>query len=346
MKRITFGLVLLTAAAPFLLAQSVPYRPLARLLSNLRVGAPVCHEKLTIFPLVASSSGSRSHTMFDEAIRSGQVRVEEKDGGQVNTVRVRNAGKTYVFGIAGEIVSGAKQDRMLQDDVLLPPGSGWLDVPVYCTEHGRWTGSSLKFGTKGQMVAGRVREPASKSQSQQEVWDEVDGARADLKVESPTRAFAKVYDDRDVQTKVETYSAKLDRLPELAPGVSGVLVALGDEVVCVDAFGSPALFRKMWPKLLRSYVIDAVSRSARGTFTQASAADFVREAARARVTDEPTVGPGTLHRTRASRATGSALTFGRGVVHLDLFPGDTRSQFDDESGPAPRFQIRRARTNR
>jgi hypothetical protein len=345
-KRITLGLVLLTAAAPLLMAQSAGVLPAERLLSSIRVGTPIRHEKLVIFPLIASPSGTRSYTMLDEAIRSGQVRVEEKDGGQVNAVRIRNAGKTYVFGIAGEIVSGARQDRMLQDDVLLPPGSGWLDVPVFCTEHGRWAGSSLEFGTKGQVVAGRVRERASKSQSQQEVWDEVDGARADLKVESPTRAFAKVYDDRGVQAKVEIYSAKFDRLPELAPGASGVLVALGREIVCVDVFGSPALFRKMWPKLLRSYVIDAISRSAHGTFTQASAAEFVRAAARAEVSDEPTVGSGTLHRLQTSRVTGSSLTFGREVVHLDLFPGEAGTRYDDGSAPAPQLQIRRSRTNR
>lgn len=345
-KWFTRGLVLLAASASALSAQPISYGPVARLLRGMRVGTPVRHEKLTVFPLVASTPSARNYTMLDEAIRSGQVRVEEKDGGQVNTVRMRNSGKTYVFGIAGEIVSGARQDRMLQDDVLLPPGSGWLDIPVFCTEHGRWAGSTLKFGTKGHVAAGRVRERASKSQSQQDVWDEVDVARADLNVESPTRALAKVYDDRVVQSQVEAYGARFDRLPELAPGVSGVLVVLGAEIVCIDAFGSPAFFRKMWPKLLRSYVIDAVSRPAHGTLSPAAASDFVREASRADVTDEPTIGSGLLHRVRAVRAAGSALTFGREVVHMDLFPGDARLETDDDPGPAPRLQLRRSRTTR
>jgi hypothetical protein len=276
--------------------------------------------------------------MLDEAIRSGQLRVQEKDGGEVNTVRVRNSGKTYVFGMAGEIVSGAKQDRMLQNDILLPPGSGWLDVPVFCTEHGRWTGSTMQFGSKGQMVAGRVRERAAKTASQSEVWAEVDAARRDLRVETPTGAFAKVYEEPTVQRQVDAYTAKLDRVPDAAPDASGVLVAIGSEVVCVDAFGSAELFRKMWPKLLRSYVIDAVSHTPKGRLSTKEAQSFLRTAASGELSNRPTIGAGTLQRIDALNATGSALVFGKQVVHLDLFPG---SAPQPEDGPTPQLQFRR-----
>jgi len=91
------------------------------LLSRVSVGSQSGYENLTLFPLVGPASTYSIYALLDEAIRSGRVKVQEKDGGEVNTVRMKNAGKTRVFGMAGEIVSGAKQDRMLQDDVLLPP---------------------------------------------------------------------------------------------------------------------------------------------------------------------------------------------------------------------------------
>ena len=331
----------IAAVASIATAQPLGGLSAKNLLSRVSVGSPSGYENLTLFPLLGKTSNYSTYALLDDAIRSGQVKVREKDGGQVNTVRMRNTGKTYVFGMAGEIVSGAKQDRMLQDDVLLPPGSGWLDVPVFCTEHGRWAGSSMSFGTKGHVVSGRVRERASKSQSQEEVWAEVDAAHEGLGVTTPSRAFAKVYEDKDAQEQARPYIDKLDGLPNLFPGAIGVVVAVGNRVVCVDLFGSSALFRKMWPKLLRSYVIDAMQSQARGWLKAKQVQQFIRGAARARVTSQPTVGAGTLQRLSAANASGSALVFRKAVVHLDLFP-DSNSETD--GGSVPRLDFRRQRT--
>ncbi len=331
----------IAAAASIAMSQPLGGSSAKNLLSRVSVGNPSGYENLTLFPLLGKTSAYSTYTLLDDAIRSGQVKVQEKDGGQVNTVRMRNTGKSYVFGMAGEIVSGAKQDRMLQDDVLLPPGSGWLDVPVFCTEHGRWTGATMSFGTKGYMASGKVRSRASQTGSQEEVWAEVDAAHAQLNVATPSRAFAKVYEDKDAQEQARPYIDKLDGLPNLFPGALGVVVAVGNRVVCVDLFGSPALFRKMWPKLLRSYVIDAMQSQARGRLTAKQVQQFIRGAARAQVTNQPTVGAGTLQRLSAMNASGSALVFKNAVVHLDLFPG-SNSEIDD--GPAPRLDFRRQRT--
>ncbi|MCX6844100.1 MAG: hypothetical protein NTX53_17695 [candidate division WOR-3 bacterium] len=308
------------------------------LLSRIKVGSPSSYKNLTLFPLVGSASSYTGIRLLDEAIRSGQVKVQEKDGGQVNTVRMRNTGKTYVFGMAGEIVSGAKQDRMLQDDVLLPSGSNWLDVPVFCTEHGRWTGSSLSFGTKGYVASGQVRERASQTRSQQEVWDAVDAAHAGLGVATPSRAFAKVYEDKGAQEQAQPYLDKFDGLPALFPGAIGVAVVVGSRIVCVDAFVSSELFRKMWPKLLRSYVIDAMQTQPQGKLTAKQVQQFIRSAAGAEVTSQPTAGAGTLQRLSAPSASGSALVFKKAIVHLDLFP-DANPETDD--GPVPRLDVRR-----
>jgi hypothetical protein len=232
---------------------------------------------------------------------------------------------------------------MLSEDILLSPGSGWLDVPVYCTEHGRWSGTSTKFATKGQVAAGRLRERAAKSGSQSEVWDEVGAARADLDIQSPGTAFARVYDDVRVQEEAERYMARLQNLPALGGRTCGVLVAVGERVVCVDAFGSVTLFSKMWPKLLRSYVIDAMSGRGRGSLTQRRAQEFLRAAAQGKVTAEPTAGAGQRHRITAANSSGSALAFGREVVHLDLFPDDGGRSGTDE-GPAPSLRVRRDRS--
>ena len=332
--------LVLLAAAGIAAGQPKPGPAATRLLAGITVKIPSGYENLTLYPLVARTPASSSYTLLDEAIRSGQIKVQEKDGGQVNTVRVQNTGKTHVFGMAGEIVSGAKQDRMLENDVLLPPGSGWLDVPVYCTEHGRWSGTSASFGTKGHVASGRVRERAARTRSQEAVWDEVGAAHRELGVATPGQAFAKVYEDERAQEQARPYIDELDRLPDLCPGALGVVVAVGNRIVCADAFGSPALFRSMWPKLLRSYVIDAMQTRPAGKVGLEQVRRFIKNAARARVTNQPTVGAGRLQRLSAENASGSALVFNNAVVHLDLFPG---AGLDTDDGPAPRLDFRRQR---
>jgi hypothetical protein len=161
-------------------------------------------------------------------------------------------------------------------------------------------------------------------------------------VKTPTQALARVYDEPRVQRKVQAYEQHLARVPELCLGARGVLVAVGSRVVCVDAFGSPALFRKMWPKLLRSYVIDAVSQRPAGRLHVEQAAGFLRAAAQAAFAMRPTAGAGTSFRIHGARVSGSALVHGPRVVHLDLFSTSADGLPDDR--PVPRLQFRRERS--
>jgi len=59
--------------------------------------------------------------------------------------------------------------------------------------------------------------------------------------------------------------------------VVGVVVAYGGEVAWSDLFASPALFERYWPKLLRSYVIEALARPhTKESATVEDARDFLR----------------------------------------------------------------------
>jgi len=310
-------------------------------LSGLKVSEPVKHANLTVFPLRGSPGLSLTLQTLDRAIADGSVKVEEKDGGEVNVVRVKNTAKRYVFGLAGEIITGAKQNRMLERDVLLPPGSGWLEVPVYCVEHGRWQGVSHEFSSKGQIAAGRVRGKAAATQSQSGVWDEVRQNHAELGITAAGERFDAVFEDDGMQKEVAGYRKALEeRIPRLGSDVVGVAVAVGDRLVCMDAFGSNALFRRLWPRLLESYVVDAVSRRPKGMMTRADVAGFLKEAAGGAAVEQPSVGAGRLLRVEADEATGQALLYGTRVVHLDLFP-------ESSGGGSPlRLDIRRSGSQR
>jgi len=306
-----------------MLAVAGPRDEITGLIQSLKAGNPITYKNLTVFPLIGKSTGSGAYVLLDKAIAEGDVEVQEKEGGEVNTVRVRNTSKKSVFGMAGQIITGAKQNRMLGKDIILPPESGWLDVSVYCVEHGRWSGVSMDFGSKGQIAAGRVRAKAANSQSQSGVWDEVRANNAELGIVTESDRFDAVFDDTKVQGDLSGYKKELEKkLPKLAPTAVGVAVAVGDRIVCCDAFSTPALFHKLWPRLLESYVIDAMARTPEGKTDKADVGRFLADAAEGSIVARQSIGAGKLFRVEGDVATGSAIVNGSEVVHLDLFPSE------------------------
>lgn len=92
----------------------------------------------------------------------------------MNRLVLNNNSNRPLLLLAGEIVTGGKQDRVIGSDRIIPPDSGPVDLRVFCVEPGRWVASSSKFGSMGaQMAQPSVRTPAMAEQNQERVWDNV-----------------------------------------------------------------------------------------------------------------------------------------------------------------------------
>ena len=80
---------------------------------------------------------------------------------EVNRLVLVNNSERPLLLLAGEVVTGGKQDRVIGLDSIVPPHSGPIDLSVFCVEHGRWVAASEHFGTmKSQMAQPSVRMPA------------------------------------------------------------------------------------------------------------------------------------------------------------------------------------------
>src|SRR6184192_4727064 len=100
------------------------------------------------------------------------VLIPQTTGASVNQLVLVNRSKRPLLLLAGELVSGGKQDRVIGKDRIVPVGAPPLPLDVFCVEHGRWTGSS-QFAAAGTIVHPSVRERAAVDQKQAEVWDAV-----------------------------------------------------------------------------------------------------------------------------------------------------------------------------
>src|SRR5262249_40866724 len=122
---------------------------LERAARALRIGGSSQHGGLTVFWLtnVVPASTLPVETL-EEARASDALTITERAAPTVPELVVDNRGKSHVLLMAGEILVGGKQNRVLREDILLPPLSGARPIGVYCVEQGRWNEGRRDFESK------------------------------------------------------------------------------------------------------------------------------------------------------------------------------------------------------
>jgi hypothetical protein len=344
MKKTPFAILLtLTAIAVVALPATVSAggdSVLEKYFSNIEVGKPHKFENLTVFPILLVSRGTTlNYTALDDALSAGDLVVKEVAQEEVNVVEAKNEGNEFVYGMTGEVILGAKQDRMLESDILFPPKSDWIRIPVYCTERGRWRFETKSFAASGFSVPTRVRQRAVQGESQSGVWGQISEYSAQFKASAPTEALGDILETEEVKADSKPYVKEFEDLPAREPQAVGVVVVAGGTILVADVFGSHELFSELWKKLLRSYIVDAIGVEQKGRVTKKAVQAFVKEAATGEFRSRATPGVGEVFSITGKKLKGSALTHRDAVVHLDLFPYDPEMQ--GEGGYVPRLDERR-----
>src|SRR5579864_6804161 len=281
---------------------------------HYKVLAPIGHGNLTVFPVVATTShDTQEFLTLDEGLRSGDVVVSESgnvaplvrprhgirptrynpgDGAQVNRLVLVNNSKRPLLLLAGEIVTGGKQDRVIGKDRIVPGESDPVDLSVFCVEPGRWVATSEHFGASGamygkvhggpvpapstMMAQPSVRAKAMGDKNQGEVWDEVKKQReavsAQMVAAAPmvatevagTSSYARVMENEEVKKQIDAVATPIEQnyqslIRQLRDrNAVGVVVAVNGRLIWADIFASADLLGKYWPKLVRSYASEAV----------------------------------------------------------------------------------------
>jgi hypothetical protein len=231
--------------------------------SGYKVLEPIRHGSLTVFPVVAPKSYATGEFLtLDEGLRSGEVVVTEygnvrglvrrgpapavrRESAEVNRLVLINNSKRPLLLLAGEIVTGGKQDRVIGKDRIVPAESDPVDLSVFCVEPGRWVATSEHFGTSGTTYGGAVGGPTSGKSAaasgtlmaqpsvrakamgdkdQNQVWAEVRKQQqamqtVEVVAGSPsvsteeiqsTSSYARVMENKDVKQKVDEIAAPIE----------------------------------------------------------------------------------------------------------------------------------------
>jgi len=173
------------------------------------------------------------------------------DSAEVNRLVLVNNSKRPLLLLAGEIVTGGKQDRVIGKDRIVPPESDPVDLNVFCVEPGRWVASSDHFATSGMtygnaagsgggigggtgihstaggavMAQPSVRAKAMGEKDQNQVWAEVRKQQQSMAVEvaagaaapvssdeiRATSSYARVMENKDVKERVDELAKPIEQ---------------------------------------------------------------------------------------------------------------------------------------
>ena len=291
-------------------------------------------QNLTLFPLRLLPDAEPSvptYCTLDEAMAAQMVIITEVDAdGSVPELRLQNRGTRSVLLLDGEELVGAKQNRTVNLTTLVAPGTQIL-LPVTCVEAGRWRAESAQFQSSPQahFAEGRAAKQASVSEvlfqrrvpqaDQGDVWARIRTKAARLHAPSPTSAMGEMFAVHTVT--VEEYVAALTH--GIAPNEVGGIFVLNGQVFGMERFDAPDTWRKLLPKIVRSFALDAVDKQDAANQVAigdaGDAAAFLAQVAAAPVKTYPALGMGDNLRIRTAGLTGAALCVEDRIVHLSAF---------------------------
>jgi hypothetical protein len=314
---------------------------LMNVLSDLSVNEPISWRRVRIIPLMVQTTAKLEYLTLDDAASETLITVEESSAaGSVPELQVRNRAKSRVLIPEGSTLIGAKQNRVVNLSVMIAPESV-TRIPVSCVERGRWRFLSPHFAA-GSFADGPLRAKmcsdatASLKRSgkvqvdQGKVWSHVDSMLQGAGACSPTAAYHALYEKW--QSELEDYEARL-RVPENA---SGVAVEVDGLLQTVDLFDKPSTLHKLWPRLVKSYLLTALySGVPQGTKTNVKG--FLERILSSQGESYEPVGVGTTIRLTNAEAVGAALVCEGQLVHLAVFAAGAVEQHPD-APPAQQAQ--------
>jgi len=299
--------------------------PIATALAAVTVGQPKNAGRLTVFPLLGSSDAPPRYMLLDDALGKGLVQVTETStSGSVPELRFENRSDQPVLIVDGEALVGAKQNRIVNISILVPPQS-ITPIPVSCVERGRWSYDRPDFRSadhvlysksraqKARHVSASLRASGRARADQGAIWNDITAKSHRMAVESHSEAmdalFAKTHQD------LENFE------PQLHPVINqiGAVFALDGHIVGLEVFDTVDTWQRLSRKVCRSYGLDALDAGTRVHDEPNNIHGWLQMVAAAPVAQFPSIGLGQDARFEHPRVSGGALVVGETMIHCAAF---------------------------
>jgi len=295
-------------------------------IANLYTGEPVQVGQLKVTPVFIREEQALPFLEFEQALARGLVEVTDvSEGGSVPRLSVKNSADRDVIIVDGELLVGAKQNRVVNTTIVVPAGAS-VEIPVTCVEQGRWGYNSRNFmsgrshsssslrSLKHRTVTDSLRVTGRYTSDQGSVWGSIRDKMHRMSSPSPTMSLTDVYES-SVSGEEE---ARLEEEVRPQAGQVGYFAYVRDGFAGGDVFGSSELCRAKLSKLLRGHYLDSLDTYLE--FPPLTFEQVIEQVRGARPEQFAAVGKGSELRFEAAAVQGACKLVGDNIPHLSLFP--------------------------
>ena len=284
-------------------------------------------DSLSLVQLISSNQNEFDYISGSDAIKKNFIEVKEvNDSGSVNNLFVINHSEYFVFFMDGDILSGAKQNRVLNTSVLLMPQTK-TTIPVSCVEQGRWRYKSDKFDStdyiaptylrskKASFIKESLKNRNDYTSDQSEVWNDVRSYSNDLNVRSSTSNLSDVYDKKKKDFESFIKDFKLDE------NANGIAFFINNKLLNIDLFGRKDIYSEYFSKLLKGVAMEAYRLNQTGNTLKEDEAvyktlSFLDKFETLEFETHKAVGCGEEKRFETKELTGFELQYNNILIHL------------------------------
>ncbi len=223
----------------------------------------IAYGNCTLVQLSAKPGASFKFGPGGPAMKSGGLVISEADSfGVVGRLVALNNTDEFLLLTDADILVGAKQNRVLNKSLLLAPHSKTI-LDVSCIERGRWHYTSKDFSSPSTLADADLRKTKAQSLSdaqvqlrsapdvQSKVWCHISNELAENNVISRTESYADLVSGKEKMTRSPYPMFKP------AEGCNGLAVIFGNQLSCIDIFGTDEVFRYYFPKLKEAAFLKA-----------------------------------------------------------------------------------------
>ena len=199
----------------------------------------------------------RNIKSLDELFDLNLVKVNElTDEGVVSRVEVHNESEFNLLILDGEAIKGAKQNRIAEKSVIIPPFSSEV-IPVNCVEKNRWNYTeNAEFSKSDFVLNPKIRETKAnlmknqlEASIQSEVWSQIDNLSEKLDSRSYTNDLGEILEK-------SRFSADFDYFDKLSDKEFNGYIVQGAGRSFVEVFFSEKTCKSNVKKSLNGWLAD------------------------------------------------------------------------------------------
>ena len=281
------------------------------------------YENVEAIPIKSDFFGKKDFLTLKKGYEMNLVEIKELEHSTVNTVSCKNDSVTPLILIDGDEITGAMQNRIINDTLLIPAKST-INIPVSCTEHGRWH-------TKGEGAESRTFKPSLYSANhstrsrksrasyeerdyQGEVWDSISEFESRSNFKSMTSALNDSYEN--LKDKQNDYLSKF----HIEDGQNGVIFIVNGEVKGLELFYNHSIYKEYHEKLCRSYIIEAiVEKKSVDNIDRLELMKVLENISQSEFKSKKSIGLGDNLKFSNDFGSGSGLVWEDELIHMTFF---------------------------